>query len=377
MKEELLNILEELVSFKSITPNDSGCQLYVSKYLQHLGFSVNQKKYGDVDNLIAKKGSSKPVMAFVGHTDVVPAGNLDEWSTNPFVLEEKNGKLLGRGVADMKGSIACIMHAYNNFSKKNKDFNGTLLIILTSDEEGPAVDGIQRLLNEKILKKYDIDFCLVGEPSSKEKLGDTIKNGRRGSLSGEATIKGQQGHIAYPQNANNPIHLASSIINQLISQKYDNGNDFFPPTSFQISNIKSGYGVENIIPGELSFSFNFRYSNETDEASLISSVENIFKKSEVQYNIKWRHSGEPYLTTKKDFLEKCQSSIKEIIGHEASVSTDGGTSDGRFMAKICDQVIELGLLNKSIHKIDEHTTENDLLVLSAIYEKILTKVFKS
>lgn len=376
MEKNLTNILADLIRFESITPNDCGCQSYIGNYLQKLGFSITQKKYGDVDNLIAKRGSSKPVVAFAGHTDVVPAGKISKWSSNPFELTKRGEELVGRGVADMKGSIACMLLAIENFCKKNPEHNGTIIVILTSDEEGPAINGIQKLVQENILQQYEINMCLIGEPTSKDMLGDTIKNGRRGSLSGKVNLHGLQGHVAYPQNSINPIHEVVPIINELINTKYDSGNEFFPPTSFQISNINSGVGADNVIPGELSFNFNFRYSPEITKDQLTKLVEDAFKKTGLRYDVEWNHSGEPYLTTKKELIKVCEESINEVLNFKPKITADGGTSDGRFIAKICDQVVEFGLINKSIHQIDENIKEEDLSILSKIYEKILVKIFK-
>ena len=371
---EIIEVLSNLIKFKSITPNDDGCQTYIGGYLKQLGFNIYLKKYGDVNNIIAKKGSSGPVIAFVGHTDVVPTGDINQWSTNPFELTELKGKLYGRGTSDMKGSIACMMLAIKKFLEENSGHDGTIIMILTSDEEGDAINGIQKLVNNGDLKEHNIDMCLVGEPASKNELGDTIKNGRRGSLSGTIVIKGIQGHIAYPHNAKNPIHLFSPILDKLVNQEYDKGNNYFPPTSFQISNVNSGVGTGNIIPGELTFDFNFRYSPESTKEMLQKNVKDILDSSGVDYDIEWYHSGDPYLTTEKKLLNACIDSIDSVLGRKPSVSTDGGTSDGRFMAKICNEVIEFGLINKSIHKINEYTTEQDLSNLINIYKKLLNKI---
>ena len=377
MEKDLINILTKLISFKSITPFDNGCQLYISNYLESLGFTINKKKYGEVDNLIAQRGSAKPVIAFLGHTDVVPVGDITQWNSDPFKLTKNNGRFVARGVADMKGSIACMLLATKNFIKKNPNHDGTIVMIFTSDEEGPAINGIQKLIQNNILQQFGIDMCLVGEPTSKAILGDTIKNGRRGSLSGKILIKGQQGHIAYPQNAINPIHQVSPIINELITKKYDEGNKFFPPTSFQISNMNSGIGADNVIPNELIFKFNFRYSPESTKETLMSSVEKTLTNSGVSYEIKWNHSGDPYLTLKSEFLDICSETIEEILTIKPNISTDGGTSDGRFLAKICDQVIEFGLVNESIHKINENVNEEDLIVLTKIYQKLISRLLKN
>jgi len=371
---EVIKVLSNLIKCKSITPNDDSCQTYIGGYLKQLGFNIYLKKYGDVSNIIAKKGSSGPVIAFVGHTDVVPTGDIDQWFSNPFELTELKGKLYGRGTSDMKGSVACMMLAIKKFLEENSSHDGTIMMILTSDEEGDAINGIQKLVSNNDLKEHNIDMCLIGEPASKNKLGDTIKNGRRGSLSGTIVIKGVQGHIAYPHNAKNPIHLFAPILDKLVNQEYDKGNDYFPPTSFQISNVNSGVGTGNIIPGELTFDFNFRYSPESTKEILQKNVKDILDNSGADYGVEWYHSGEPYLTTEKKLLNACIDSIDSVLGIKPSVSTDGGTSDGRFMAKICNEIIEFGLINESIHKINEYTTEQDLNDLINIYKKLLNKI---
>ena len=370
----VINILDKLISCKSLTPFDDNCQEYIANFLKDLGFEIEFKKYGDVTNLIARYGSQNPVLAYVGHTDVVPTGDIEKWHSDPFKLTEKDSKLYGRGTSDMKGGIACMLHSIQCLLQQNQNIVGSIVIVLTSDEEGPAVNGIKKLVESGDLSKYDIDMCIVGEPSCKKSIGDTIKNGRRGSLSGTLKIQGIQGHIAYPQNAKNPIHGFSSTLNELISQKYDKGNKYFPPTSFQISNINSGAGATNIIPGELTMDFNFRYSTETTREELQNKFEEIMEKSGLDYSVNWSHSGDPFLTKKKDLLNACLMSIKEELNMTAKISTDGGTSDGRFMAKICDQVIEFGLINESIHKINEHTTSAALDDVSKVYTSMLNKL---
>jgi len=370
-----IELLEKLIICKSVTPNDNGCQEIIGNFLKNIGFSVKEKKYEEVNNLIARYGSEDPVFAFVGHTDVVPIGNINDWKSDPFVLTDINEKLCGRGTSDMKGSIACMMAAVNNFINKNKNFKGSIMFILTSDEEGPAQNGIKRLVNENDLADHRIDMCLIGEPSCTKDIGDTIKNGRRGSLSGELLIKGIQGHVAYPHNAQNPIHTFAPVLQKLISEEYDKGNNFFPPTSFQISNLNSGVGSTNVIPGTLSMSFNFRYSTETNVGEIKSHVVDILNESKLKYEIEWDHSGEPYLTEKSHLLEYCEYAIENVMSIKPKISTDGGTSDGRFMAKICNQVIEFGLINESIHKVNEYTTKKDIINLSRIYNEILNKIF--
>ena len=369
-----IEILQNLIACKSVTPNDDNCQTIIGEYLKQLGFEIKNIKYGDVNNMIAKLGTKKPTLAFVGHTDVVPIGDIDEWAYDPFSLTEENNKLYGRGTSDMKGSIAAFLFAVNSFLSKKKSFDGSIMMILTSDEEGPAINGIRKLVDEE-LEKYEIDMCLVGEPSCKKILGDTIKNGRRGSLSGKLIVSGIQGHIAYPMNAENPIHTSSLAINELINKKYDEGNEYFPPTSFQISNLNSGVGAGNIIPGKLTCEFNFRYSTETNSDELKNEVTTILNKHKLNYDIEWTLSGEPYLSEKSILMKTCSTAVKDIMGMSATISTDGGTSDGRFMAKICKDVIEFGLVNETIHKVNEHTTSDNVKNLSAIYSELLSNIF--
>lgn len=369
-------MLEKLIGCKSITPDDDGCQSIIADFLEDFGFEIKIVEKSGVSNLIATYGTKSPRIAFVGHTDVVPIGQIDRWNSNPFELHEKNGELFGRGTSDMKGSIASMLIAIKELLKISKDINGSLMIILTSDEEGPAIHGIQSLVKEE-LKNTQIDFCLVGEPSCKEYLGDTIKNGRRGSLSGNLEIRGIQGHIAYPQNAKNPIHLFSPVLQKLIEQEYDMGNEYFPATSFQVSKIDSGAGASNIIPGVLTMDFNFRYSTETDADSLKNTVISILDDEGIDYSLKWSHSGEPYLSRNSKLLDVCSKAIHKITNKDAIISTDGGTSDGRFMAKICNDVIEFGLVNKSIHKINESTTLDNINMLKDIYCQVLQNILIS
>lgn len=366
-------MLEKLISCQSITPDDDGCQDIISDFLRGFGFEIKAIEKSGVRNLIATYGSKRPRLAFVGHTDVVPIGEIDKWSSPPFKLHEENGVLFGRGTSDMKGSIASMLIAIEELLRLSKEINGSLMIILTSDEEGPAIHGIQSLVKDE-LKNTKIDFCLVGEPSCKENLGDTIKNGRRGSLSGSLEVRGIQGHIAYPQNARNPIHLFSPVLQKLINQEYDKGNEYFPPTSFQVSNISSGAGANNIIPGVLTMDFNFRYSTETNADKLKNTVVSILDNEGIDYSIKWSHSGEPYLSRNSELLDVCSRAVQKVTKKDAMISTDGGTSDGRFMAKICNDVIEFGLVNKSIHKINESTTLDNIVMLKDIYKQVLQDI---
>ena len=369
------DLLNKLVSYPSVTPDKTDCQKFIQEYLASLGFKTEYVKNNSVQNMISTYGKGSPCLAFIGHTDVVPSGDIKEWSSNPFELTNKDDLLIGRGTSDMKGGIACFMHAVKEFINTKKEIDGSIKIILTGDEEGDAIYGIRKLIEDSYFKDDELDFCLVGEPSSTETIGDVIRNGRRGSLTGHLTISGIQGHVAYPDMADNPIHNSSKILTDLLNIKFDNGNEYFPPTSFQISNINAGTGDDNVIPGNIKIIFNIRYSTETNDEEIKSRILKLLDNSGHKYEITWKHSGEPFLTTNNYFMDICKQSIKDINNLDTVVSTNGGTSDGRFMAKVCDQVIELGLTNRSIHKIDECVRESDLHLLVEIYKKILFKVF--
>tara|TARA_Y100000022_G_scaffold169871_1_gene155603 strand:+ start:64 stop:1206 length:1143 start_codon:yes stop_codon:yes gene_type:complete len=371
----VLSLLSDLIKFESVTPDSSECQKYIEDYLSALGFKTEYIKYGDVQNMISTLGAGSPCLIFVGHTDVVPPGDLSKWKYNPYELTQDQGMLIGRGSADMKGGIACFMSAVNEYCKIRDDIKGSIKIILTGDEEGDAVNGIRKIIDQNIFKVGDLDYCLVGEPSSSDEIGDVIRNGRRGSITGHLTVHGIQGHVAYPEKAKNPIHLCSNVLSDLLKIKFDNGNEFFPPTSFQISNINAGTGVDNVIPGKIELAFNVRYSTETNADEIKQKILNAIESKVSKYDIKWKHSGEPFLTTEKKFMNICKESIKNVTQLDTVVSTNGGTSDGRFVAKVCNQVIELGLTNRSIHKINESVREDDLEVLKNIYRNILERVF--
>lgn len=373
--DNVKELLERLIQYRSVTPDETDCQKFIDEYLSGLGFKTEYVKNNSVQNMIATYGKASPCLSFIGHTDVVPSGDINEWSSDPFELTNKDNVLIGRGTSDMKGGIACFMHAIKEFMNENKKINGSIKIILTGDEEGDAIYGIRKLIEDNYFKKNELDYCLVGEPSSTEIIGDVIRNGRRGSITGHLIISGIQGHVAYPDMADNPIHSSSKILNELLNIKFDNGNEYFPPTSFQISNINAGTGADNVIPGNIKIVFNIRYSTETNDEEIKSRILKILNSSGQKYTITWKHSGEPFLTTKDYFLNVCKESIKEANGLNTVVSTNGGTSDGRFMAKVCDQVIELGLTNRSIHKIDECVREDDLHLLVSIYKNILSKIF--
>ncbi len=371
---ETLELAKSLISKASVTPDDKGCQSIMIERLKKIGFEIHPLKFGDVDNFWATRGNGGPLFAFAGHTDVVPAGNEDAWNTAPFEPTIKDGFLYGRGAADMKGGLASMVTATENFVKENPNHNGTIAFLITSDEEGVAINGTVKVMDYLKENNQKIDFCLIGEPSSSAILGDVIRNGRRGCLNGSLTVKGKQGHIAYPQLANNPIHLVAPALNQLCDEEWDNGNEHFPATSLQISNIHSGYGVTNVIPGELEVLFNFRYSTETTQELLQKRVVEILDDYDFEYSIDWQHSGFPFLTPKGRLVDVCAEAISNVKSIEPELSTSGGTSDGRFIAQEGTQVVELGPVNATIHQVNESVLVQDLEDLSRIYSKVLTKI---
>jgi succinyl-diaminopimelate desuccinylase len=368
-----LQLVKELISRDSVTPEDKGCQLLMSERLEKSGFNVNPLKFGEVDNFWAVHGSAEPVFVFAGHTDVVPVGT--NWQTDPFDPVVKDGMLYGRGAADMKGSLAAMLVATERFVADFPGHQGTIGFLITSDEEGPALDGTVKVCEHLKNTNQSVDYCLVGEPSSTSQLGDVIKNGRRGSLNGRLTIIGKQGHIAYPHLADNPIHLSVPALDDLCNELWDEGNEYFPATSFQISNIQSGTGVTNVIPGETEIVFNFRYSTESTHEGLQQRVLDILDKHNLSYKIHWEHSGYPFLTPKGALVGSCVDAIKSVKGIDAELSTSGGTSDGRFIAPMLDaQVVELGPLNATIHQVDECVSVQDLDDLTDIYYQILKNI---
>ena len=371
---ETLELAKSLISKASVTPDDKGCQSIMIERLKKIGFKIHPLKFEDVDNFWATRGNGGPLFAFAGHTDVVPAGNEDAWNTAPFEPTIKDGFLYGRGAADMKGGLASMVIATENFVKENPNHNGTIAFLITSDEEGVAINGTVKVMDYLKENNQKIDFCLIGEPSSSAILGDVIRNGRRGCLNGSLTVKGKQGHIAYPQLANNPIHLVAPALNQLCDEEWDNGNEHFPATSLQISNIHSGYGVTNVIPGELEVLFNFRYSTETTQELLQKRVVEILNDYDFEYSIDWQHSGFPFLTPKGRLVDACAEAISNVKSIEPELSTSGGTSDGRFIAQEGTQVVELGPVNATIHQVNESVLVQDLEDLSRIYSKVLTKI---
>jgi succinyl-diaminopimelate desuccinylase len=369
-----LDLAKQIIARPSLTPKDEGCLDIISARLAPLGFHADKMRHGEVDNLWSRRGHAAPVICFAGHTDVVPTGPVAKWDSDPFTPTVRDGMLYGRGAADMKGSIAAFVTASERFVAKYPQHRGSIALLLTSDEEGVAVDGTVRVVEVLQARKEMLDYCIVGEPTCVAKLGDTIKNGRRGSLSGTLTVKGVQGHIAYPHLVKNPIHLAAPAIAELAATEWDKGNEYFPPTSWQISNIHGGTGATNVVPGTVEILFNFRHSTASTTESLKAKVHAILDKHGLEYDLKWEMSGKPYLTARGDMVDAVAAAIKQVTGIETELSTSGGTSDGRFIADICPQVIELGPLNATIHKLNECVAVADLDALSEIYYLTLVKL---
>ncbi len=366
-----LKLAIELISRPSVTPTDAGCQPLIANRLQAQGFVIETHRFGEVDNLWARHGQTKPLLVFAGHTDVVPTGPLKHWQFPPFNPTIHDGFLYGRGAADMKGSVAAMVTACERFVQTYPEHRGSIALLLTSDEEGPAVDGTVKVVNYLQEQGESIDWCLVGEPSSVKQLGDTVKNGRRGSLNGHLIIHGVQGHVAYPQRADNPIHRFAPILTTLCETQWDQGNEFFPPTGFQMTYLNAGTGADNVIPSELEVLFNFRYSTEVTHTQLQTHVVNCLEQHQLNYKLTWRHSGSPFLTTPGMLVNATKQAILEVCGYQPILSTTGGTSDGRFIAPMGAQVIELGPLNATIHKVNECVGIEDLDTLSAIYQRVI------
>lgn len=370
-----IQLAQSLIKIDSVTPNDKGCQALMTDHLKQSNFEISDLKFEEVDNFWAQHGAGSPVFVFAGHTDVVPVGDASKWDLDPFSGEIKDGMLHGRGAADMKGSLAAMLDASERFVKDYPDHKGTIGYLITSDEEGPAVNGTVKVCEHLNNIGQNVDYCLVGEPSATNVLGDVIKNGRRGSLNGTLKIIGKQGHIAYPHLANNPIHLAVPVLNELCEELWDKGNEYFPATSFQVSNIHSGTGVTNVIPGTIEVVFNFRYSTESTHEGLQKRVCDILDKHNLEYEIDWNHSGYPFLTPKGDLVASCVDAIKKVMNVDTQLSTSGGTSDGRFIAPILNaQVVELGPINATIHQVNECVSAKDLDDLSEIYYHILKNI---
>ncbi|MDR0378943.1 MAG: succinyl-diaminopimelate desuccinylase [Candidatus Accumulibacter sp.] len=366
-----LDLAEWLIACPSVTPDEGGCLTIVGEHLRRLGFSVEAIDRGKVRNLWARHGSERPTFCFAGHVDVVPPGPVEAWRSPPFTPTRRDGFLFGRGAADMKGAIAAFLAAVESFVAEHPRHTGSLAVLLTSDEEGDAVDGTAAVVEVLRQRGEGMDFCLIGEPASVVRLGDTIKNGRRGSLSGRLNVRGVQGHIAYPRLARNPVHLVAPAIVELATTVWDGGDANFPPTSWQISNIHGGTGVTNVIPGEVELLFNFRFSTASTPESLRSRVEAILDRHGLRYELTWTLSASPFLTRDGELVDAVRRAIREELGIEAESSTDGGTSDGRFIATLCPQVVEFGPVNASIHQCDECVEIAALARLTAIYRRIL------
>jgi succinyl-diaminopimelate desuccinylase len=369
-----LELSKALIARPSVTPDDKGCQQLLAERLEKIGFVIENLRFDDVDNLWARRGTTGPLFAFAGHTDVVPTGPLADWDTDPFEPVVRDGHLFGRGTADMKGSIAAMVAACERFIAAHPDHNGSMAFLITSDEEGPAVNGTVKVIDQLEARGEKINWCLVGEPSSHEQTGDTIKNGRRGSLNGVLTIQGKQGHVAYPQLAENPIHRAAPALAELANIEWDRGNEFFPPTTFQVSNIKAGTGAENVIPGTIELQFNLRFSTESTAEALKSQVTAVLDRHGLNYDIQWRLSGQPFLTPAGELVEAARHAIQATAGIATELSTSGGTSDGRFIAPTGAQVVELGPVNATIHQTNECVNIAELDRLSDIYEEILKQL---
>ena len=377
MTTATIQLARELIAKCSPTPADGGCQELLIGRLQKLDFGIERMHFGDVDNFWARKGLTAPLVCFAGHTDVVPTGPLDQWHSDPFVPTERGGKLYGRGAADMKTSLAAFVTAIERFVAKHPNHPGSIALLVTSDEEGPAINGTVKVVEVLKARGDKIDYAIVGEPTSADKFGDTIKNGRRGSLSGRLIIKGVQGHVAYPQLAMNPIHRVAPAIAELAATEWDAGNEFFPPTTWQISNIHGGTGAGNVIPGTVEIQFNFRFSTASTPQSLQDRVHGILDRHDVQYDLAWELSAKPFFTPPGKLVDAMTEAIVRATGTRPQVSTTGGTSDGRFIADICPQVVEFGPINESIHKLNEHVVIADIERLSDVYrialECLLTK----
>jgi succinyl-diaminopimelate desuccinylase len=369
-----LRLARELIARRSVTPEDGGCQELLAARVARVGFAIEPVRHGEVTNLWARRGDARPLLCFIGHTDVVPSGPIEKWASDPFVPTERDGKLFGRGAADMKTSIAAFVVAVEQFVAKHPSHKGSIALLITSDEEGPAVNGTLKVVELLKSRGERIDYCLVGEPTCVSKLGDTIKNGRRGSLSGTLRVRGVQGHVAYPHLAKNPVHLAVSALTELAAAEWDRGNEYFPPTTWQISNIHGGTGASNVIPGEVEILFNFRFSTASSPEGLKQRVHSILDRHGLDYELEWSLSGVPYLTPRGKLVETLGAAIREVTGATPEVSTSGGTSDGRFIADICPEVVEFGPVTASIHKTDEHIDLAAIEPLRNIYLGLLERL---
>jgi succinyl-diaminopimelate desuccinylase len=371
---KVLELTKALVGRASITPEDAGCQELMIGRLESLGFRIERMRFGEVDNFWARLGDRGPLLCFAGHTDVVPTGPVDAWQSAPFVPTVRDGSLWGRGTADMKASLAAMVVACEEFLADSRPLSGSIAFLVTSDEEGPAIHGTRAVMEVLEARGEKIDWCLVGEPSSRSQLGDMLRIGRRGSLSGDVTVRGMQGHVAYPETADNPLHRLAPVLAELVTLEWDAGNDAFPPTSFQLTNLHSGTGFRNVIPGDAELKFNIRYSTEQTMESLQARIHEIFDRHGLDYRISWRDAGRPFLTPRGPFLEAVRDVVREVARIDPELSTGGGTSDGRFIAPTGAAVVELGPLNASIHKIDEHVQIADLEPLKNLYLGIMRRL---
>ena len=372
-----LRLARELISRRSVTPEDGGCQEFLAERLARLGFAIERVRRGEVRNLWARRGEARPLLCFVGHTDVVPTGPIEKWHSNPFVPTERDGKLFGRGAADMKTSIAAFVVAVEDFLAKNAKHSGSIALLITSDEEGPAVDGTIKVVELLKSRGERIDYCLVGEPTCVSRLGDTIKNGRRGSLSGVLRVKGVQAHIAYPHLGKNPVHGVAPALAELAATEWDKGNDSFPPTTWQVSNIHGGTGADNVTPNDVEVRFNFRFGTASTADGLKQRVHAALDRHKLEYKLDWTLGAAPYLTPRGKLVEAVSASIRDVTSITPEVSTTGGTSDGRFIADICGEVVEFGPVNASIHKLNEHIDLAAIESLREIYQRLLVRLLAS
>ncbi len=370
----VLSLACDLIARPSVTPEDAGCQTLMAEWLQRLGFVIEPMVFHDTTNLWARRGDQSPVFCFAGHTDVVPSGPLEQWHTPPFEPTVRDGYLFGRGAADMKGSLAAMLVAVERFVQAHPDHQGSIAFLITSDEEGPFINGTPKVIETLEARQEKISWCLVGEPSSTSQVGDTIKNGRRGSITGDLVVKGIQGHVAYPHLGRNPVHQAAPALAELAAEVWDEGNEFFPPTSFQIANIQAGTGASNVIPGELKVQFNFRFSTELTEQMIRDRVAAILDRHQLEYSLTWSLSGHPFLTPGGELVEATRAAVSQVNGAAAELSTSGGTSDGRFIARTGAEVLELGPVNATIHKLNECVKVADLEALTDMYTAILHRL---
>ncbi len=374
MDTEVVELARELIRRRSVTPDDGGCQALIASRLESLGFRIERMRFGEVDNLWARHGGGRPLVVFAGHTDVVPPGPEDRWTEPPFAGTVRDGMVWGRGAADMKGSVAAMVVAAERFVRAHPEHAGSVAVLITSDEEGPAVDGTRRVIDTLTGRGEAVDYCLVGEPSSVERFGDTMKIGRRGSLTGYLTVHGHQGHVAYPDRGRNPVHALAPALAELVTTRWDTGNPHFPPTSFQVSNIHAGTGADNVIPGHADVMFNFRYSTESTAEGLSHRTTEILDRHGLEYEIQWRHGGEPFLTEPGTLTDALAEAVESVTGDRPALATTGGTSDARFIAPTGAQVIELGPLNATIHQIDERIAVADLEQMAAASERLLDRL---